>query len=112
MRFSRRASLICGMAFPWGLIVFLIGIAYGWLSPGRQDKSYIFKQGLLWGLVVAIVVAILGYFFGLNPLGLGDVSFLNLLISFIVLTLVFMVGVWLGDMIEGRRATRGGLRRL
>lgn len=101
------------MAIPWGLVVFLVGIAYGWLSPGRQDKSHIFKEGLLWGLAVAVVVALLGFFFKANPLGLGDVGFLSLFLSFIVMTIVFIVGVWIGDMIEGRRGTtRRGLRRV
>ncbi|GEM_PF-1184803 len=94
------------MAIPWGLVVFLVGIAYGWLSPGRQNKGRIFRDGLLWGLLVAVVVALLGFFFNANPLGLGDVGFLSLFVSFVVLTLVFILGVWIGDMIEGRGATR------
>ena len=96
----------------WGLIVFVIGIAYGYMSPGRQDKSTLFKKGLLWGLVIAVVVALLGFFFNSNPLGLGDTGFFGILISAIVLTLAFIVGVWLGDMIEGRRHTGPGLRRV
>lgn len=91
------------MALPWGLIVFLVGIAYGWLSPGRQDKSHIFKMGLVWGLLIALIVAVLGYFFGVNALGLADNGFVSNLIAFVVLTVVFIVGVWLGDLIEGRR---------
>lgn len=100
------------MAVPWGLVVFLIGIAYGWMSPGRQDKSTLFKRGLLWGLIIAIVVALLGFFFNANPLGLGDVGFFSILVAAIVLTLAFIVGVWIGDMIEGRRHTGPGLRRV
>ncbi len=97
----------------WGLIVFVIGIAYGYMSPGRQDKGALFKKGLLWGLVVAVVVALLGFFFNSNPLGLGDAGFFSILISAIVLTLAFIVGVWIGDMIEGRRHhNTGGLRRV
>ena len=99
----------------WGLIVFVIGIAYGYMSPGRQDKSTLFKKGLLWGLIIAVVVALLGFFFNANPLGFGDMGFFGILISAIILTLVFIVGVWLGDMIEGRRHNRttgGGLRRV
>lgn len=98
----------------WGLLVFLIGIAYGWMSPGKQDKSTLFKKGLLWGLIIAIVVSLLGFFFNANPLGLADNGFLGILISAIVLTLAFIVGVWIGDMIEGRRHAGhgGGLRRV
>lgn len=96
----------------WGLLVFLIGIAYGWMSPGKQDKSTLFKKGLLYGLVVAIVVSLLGFFFNSNPLGLGDNGFVGILISAVVLTLAFILGVWIGDMIEGRRHAGPGLRRV
>lgn len=94
------------MALPWGLIVFLVGIAYGWLSPGRQDKSHIFKMGLLWGLIISLIVAVLGYFFGVNALGLADNGFISNVIAFVVLTVVFILGAWIGDMIEGRGSTR------
>ena len=103
------------MAVPWGLVVFLVGIAYGWMMAGKQDKSDIFKRGLLWGLVAAIVVAILGYFFNVNPLGLGDTGFLSLFLSFVVLTVVFIIGVWIGDLIPGGRRAGGprtGMRRV
>ena len=43
------------MGFPWGILVVLVGIAYGYFTPGRQSKMQILKKGLLWGLVVAIV---------------------------------------------------------
>lgn len=100
------------MAVPWGLVVLLIGVAYGWLSPGKQDKSHIFKTGIIWGLVIAVVVALLGLLFKANPLGLGDVGFLSLFISFVVMTILFIVGVWIGDLLEGRGRTTRGMRRV
>lgn len=102
------------MAVPWGLVIFLVGIAYGWMSAGREDKSQIFKRGLLWGLVAAIVVAVLGFFFNVNPLGIGDTGFISLFLSFLVLTVVFIVGVWIGDMLPGGKRTgpRTGMRRV
>ena len=89
------------MAFPWGILVVLIGIAYGYFTPGRQSKMAILKRGLLWGLVIAIVFAALGFFFGVDPLGLAA-SPVSFFISFVVLTLLFILGVWIGDLIEGR----------
>lgn len=90
----------------WGLLVFVIGIFYGWLSPGRQNKSALFKQGVLIGLVLAIVFALIGFLFNTNPLGLGT-GFIWFVVSAIILSLLFVLGVWLGDMIEGagRRRT-------
>ena len=99
------------MAVPWGLVVFLVGLAYGYMSPGRADKSQLFKRGILYGIVVAVVVALIGFLFQANPLGLGDVGFFGIVIAAVVLTLLFIVGVWLGDWLEGRRETRTGAMR-
>lgn len=90
------------MAVPWGLLVFVIGFAYGFFTPGRQNKGHILKMGILWGIVIAIVLAVLGYFTSVPALGLGG-GFIGIIIEAIVLTLLFVLGVWLGDMLEGRR---------
>lgn len=90
----------------WGLLIaLLIGLAYGYMSPGKQDKSQIFKKGLLWGLVIALVVALVGFFFDVNPLGLGDSGFFGLFLSFVILTITFIIGVWIGDMFDRKRHT-------
>lgn len=99
------------MAVPWGLVIFLVGIAYGYMVKGKTDKSEVFKKGLLWGVVVAIVVALLGFLFNVNPLGLGDAGFLGIVLSFVVLTLLFILGVWIGDWIESRREPSGTAMR-
>ena len=97
----------------WGFLVFLIGLAYGWMSPGRQDKSRLFMRGLLWGVVIAIVLALIGFFFGSNPVTGGpNTGFFDVVWTSIVLSLAFILGVWIGDMIEGRRARTGGVRRV
>ena len=89
----------------WGLVTFLIGIAFGFFNKGRQDKSRLFMTGLLIGLVLAIIFGLLG---GLSGLGLPG-GFVGILITAIILTILFVIGVWLGDLLEGqsgRSATR------
>lgn len=96
----------------WGFLVFLIGLAYGWMSPGRQDKSRLFTRGLLIGIGIAIVAALLGFFFGSNPVTAStNMGFFDVVWTAIVLSLAFILGVWIGDMFEGRRA-RTGMRRV
>lgn len=97
----------------WGLLIALvIGLAYGWMTPGRQDKSRLFWKGLLWGIILSLVVVVVGWFADLNPIGLGDASFFGMVLSFVLLTISFLVGVWIGDAVEGRRARAGGMRRV
>lgn len=91
----------------WGLIAFVIGLVYGWASPGRQNKMSMFRTGLLVGLVLALVLALIGFVTGSDPLGVGlGAGMLAIVINVLVITLLFILGVWLGDLIEGSRARR------
>lgn len=92
------------MAVPWGLVLFLVGILYGFLAHGKQDKSDLFKRGFLIGLVLALILAVLGYFAGAPALGVAGA--LGIIISAIVLSLVFIIGVWLGDVLEPKSRRR------
>lgn len=92
------------MAVPWGLLAFIVGIAYGALKAGRQDKSDLLKQGLIIGLVVALVLALVGFFTGYGALGVaGGIA---VVWTTLVLTLLFVLGVWLGDLFTGQRKRR------
>ena len=92
----------------WGILLpILIGIAVGYFSPGKQDKGRMLKVGALWALVLAVVITLLGYFTGNNPLtGGSGVGFVSLFLSFVVSLLLFLAGVWIGDLLEGRKSRR------
>ena len=97
----------------WGIVVFAIGIAYGYMSPGRQDKGQLLKKGLLWGLVVAVVMFLIGLLAPeFNPLGLGRLGFLGTLLAALILSVLFILGVWLGDWLEHRKHDRVAERRV
>jgi VIT1/CCC1 family predicted Fe2+/Mn2+ transporter len=87
----------------WGLLSVVLGVAYGWLTPGRADKSRLFVNGLWIGLIVAILAAVLGGLLRLDPLFFGVGAF-GLFMSVVLMTLLFIVGVWIGDLIEGGRS--------
>ena len=89
------------MAVPWGLLTFVIGILYGALARGRQDKGALFKQGLVIGLVLALVLVLIGWVTGAPALGFG--GGLWIVVAAIVLSLLFILGVWIGDLITGAR---------
>lgn len=93
----------------WGWLAFFVGIAYGYMKPGRQDKMDILKTGVIVGIVVALLFALLGWAVGYDPLGFGQAGIIGTVISFVVLTIVFIIGVFIGDWIEGARTP--GMRR-
>jgi hypothetical protein len=81
----------------WGLLALVIGLLYGWLKPGHQEQ--IMVRGIVIGLVVGIVLALLGVAVGSNPVYVGS-GFLGVFLGIVIITLLFVLGVWLGDMIE------------
>lgn len=85
----------------WGLLVFLFGLLYGALKRGRQDKSSLFMQGLAIGVVLAIVLVLIGVLTGAPALGFGGA--LGIVVTAIILSLLFVLGVWLGDLISGAK---------
>lgn len=89
----------------WGLLALLAGVLYGWLKPGAQDKSQLFVRGLVFGLIVGVVLALFGYAIGSNPIYFGS-GFLALILGVTIITLLFILGVWLGDLLEGRPKKR------
>ena len=91
----------------WGILAFLFGFLYGWISPGRQSKSRLFINGLWIGLIVALVLFFIGLVTGAPALGFGGGIYTFLTI--VVLTLLFILGAWLGDLVEGgmRRSREG-----
>lgn len=86
----------------WGLLAFFVGILYGWLKTGAQDKSQILVRGLIIGLAVGILLALVGILgFGSSPVGFGS-GFLGVVFSIVIITLLFILGVWIGDLLEGK----------
>jgi fatty acid desaturase len=82
----------------WGIITFLFGFLYGWISPGRQSKSALMMNGLWIGLIVALVFLFIGLFANAPALGLG--GGFGIFVTIVLLTLVFILGAWLGDLVE------------
>jgi uncharacterized membrane protein YvlD (DUF360 family) len=85
-------------------VAFVIGVLYGAVKAGRQDKSGLLLQGLLIGVILAVVLALVGFFTGHGALGVA--GGLAIVWGALVLTLVFVLGVWVGDLLTGQRKTR------
>ncbi len=90
------------MAVPWGLLVLVIGLVYGAVKPGRQNKGALFRSGLWIGILVAIVLALVGALTGFSALGLA-LDFIGLVLTAVILSVLFIVGVWIGDLLTNSR---------
>ena len=85
------------------LLVLIIGIAYGFLHKGKEDKMGLLKTGALIGIVLGIIFGLLAMFVapGTIGLGLGLLGAIGIFIGIVILAIIFIVGVFIGDYLEG-----------
>jgi len=92
------------MAVPiFELVALVGGVAYGYFKKGREDKGRLFRKGLMWGVILAAVLALVAAFgeIGLAAAGQG---FILLALEALILVALFVLGVLIGDWLEHRRA--------
>ena len=82
------------------LLVFIVGVVYGYISPGKEDKVRLLKNGLKIGVIAGVLFGLLGLFMG------GVLFFGATLIGFIIViaiyTVIFIAGTIVGDFLESR----------
>ena len=84
------------------LIFFILGVIYGLVHPGREDRLGMLKKtigiGFLLGLVFGILIAIfLPGILSLFAVGMSIVAFTMLVLT---IAIPFIIGTILGDLIE------------
>lgn len=87
------------VAVPWGVVAFVLGLLYGWLASGRHGRQRLLRRGLLIGAAVALLLVAVGWQAGWPALGRGGA--LASVWSALVMGLLFVLGVWIGDLIDG-----------
>ena len=93
----------------FGFFVILLGIIYGYSRKGSEDYWGILKKGLIIGLVIGLIISIIGSLIGGLLVGivggfigglLAGIGGLLFVITALVITIEFVVGALLGDIIE------------
>ena len=83
------------------ILVILLGLAFGYMRPGKESKLGLLKNGIIIGIILGIVLGLVGWL--LNMSFFGTSSWLGIVWDVIILTVLFIIGVFLGDLIEGMR---------
>lgn len=86
------------MAIDW--LVFIAGIIYGYMSPGKEDKGRLLRKGVKIGVIIGVVFGLLNLFMG-GLLAFGA-TLIGFIIGIAVLTIIFIVGTIIGDWLEAR----------
>jgi len=85
------------------LLNFIIGISFGFFHRGKEDFNGILRNSAIVGIVLGIIFVLSAmYFF---PGGVtSDVGFLGvfgIFITIILFVIIFIVGAFVGDWLEG-----------
>lgn len=89
------------MAFPYGTLLFLVGVAYGFIIPGQENQRQLLLKAALAGLFAAAFLTLIGYFVKIDFLGLGT-DLVSVVATFLLLAVLFTAGAWVGDFFEKR----------
>jgi hypothetical protein len=85
------------------LLNFIIGIAFGFFHHGKEDLLGILRNGAIAGIVLGIIFVLLSAL--LVPEGISiSVGFLGvfgIFIQIIIFVIIFIVGAFIGDWLEG-----------
>jgi hypothetical protein len=89
------------------LLVFIIGLVYGYAKPGKEDRWALLKKGAIYGIILGVVFGLIGFFAGsyLGSVAGGLLFFAGstifIFISVVILVIIFIVGTFIGDALEG-----------
>ena len=92
------------MAITMSILIIIIGIIYGYMKPGKEDSSALLKKGVVIGIILGAIMVVLGLSVGgRGYLLLGSLSGaigVFVFIEVIILTILFILGTYIGDMLE------------
>lgn len=88
------------MAYTLQILIIIIGIIYGYMKPGKEDRSALLKRGVVIGIILGAIMVGLGLLWGGAILLLGSLAGVYLFIEVVILAVLFIIGTYIGDMLE------------
>ena len=80
------------------ILAFIIGLVYGYVKPGKEKRWELLKRGFVYGIILGLILG----FFGLlrGGLVLSVKTTIGTLIEVVILTIMFIIGTFFGDLLE------------
>jgi len=88
------------MAYTLEILIIIIGIIYGYMKHGKEDRSTLLKKGVVIGIILGAIMVVFGLIGGRGILLLGGLVGAAVFIEVIILTVLFIIGSYIGDMLE------------
>ncbi len=76
------------------------GVIYGYLKPGKEDRTALIKKGLLIGIILGLVFTGLGMLVDIKFLLLSSVVGFLIFIEVVIIAVLFVLGTFIGDWVE------------
>lgn len=90
----------------WGLATLLVGLLFGLLTPGLQNRDRVLRTSLVVGAIVGLVLAVFGIVIDAPALGMAEGVWTAILAG-LVMAVLFVLGAWMGDVVQRYRTTMG-----
>jgi len=88
------------MAYTLEILIIIIGIIYGYMKKGKEDRFALLKKGAIIGIILGAIMVVLGLIGGGGILLLGGLAGAAVFIEVIILAVLFIIGTYIGDMLE------------
>lgn len=88
------------------ILTIVIGIAYGYIKPGKEDRFGIFKKGIIIGVALGIIFTVLGIFAGAEFLLMSGLIGFIAFIDIVLIAILFIVGTYIGDWLEEKAKSK------
>ena len=88
------------------IFAFLMGLIFAFVRPGKENRSRLFRDGVIIGIVLALILVGLGVLTGGAVLLIGTVVGIYVLIEIVILTILFIAGTYIGDWLEPKGKSR------
>ncbi len=77
-----------------------IGAVYGYMKPGKENRTELFKKGLLIGIILGLVFTGLGMLVNIKFLLLSSIVGFLMFVEVVILAVLFILGTFIGDWLE------------
>lgn len=91
------------MGYTLEILIIIIGIIYGYMKPGKEDRSALLKRGVVIGIILGAILVVLGLLGGRGMMLLGGLAGAAVFIEVIILAVLFILGTYIGDMLESKK---------
>lgn len=87
------------------VITIAAGAVYGYLKPGKEDRTDLLKKGVLFGVILGLILTGLGVLVNIRFLLVSSVVGIVVFVEVVILAILFIIGTFIGDWLEEKGKT-------